>query len=116
MIILIALALLAREEPDQTVTTAPRPHHRERWITYADYPMKARRNRVRGSVEVTLEVNDEGRVTNCNVRKTSQSKLLDRETCRLLLKRARFTPAIGPYGSFNAEYYVTIDWPPKVGR
>lgn len=116
MLILAALALLAQDEHNQMITTGPIPRHPERWITGRHYPMEARRNRIQGSVEVTLEVDDRGRVEHCKITKSSGSGLLDRETCRLLLKRARFTPAIGPDGSFAAQYYKTILWPPRERR
>lgn len=116
MLVLTALAFLAQEEPDQTVTTAPRPIHGEPWITDRDYPPEAGRNRVRATVRIALQVGEEGEVTGCRIIRSGGTRLLDRETCRLVSKRARFTPAIGPAGSFTAEYQTTIHWPPRARR
>jgi TonB family protein len=58
-----------------------------------DYPAEARRNREEGVVGYRLEIGADGRVTRCRVTSPSGSASLDAATCRLLTKRARFTPA-----------------------
>lgn len=58
-----------------------------------DYPRDAVRNREQGPVAFRLTVGSDGRPTDCAVRVSSGSALLDSTTCRLLMERARFQPA-----------------------
>jgi TonB family protein len=64
-----------------------------------DYPAAAVRAGEQGTVEVKLAVGTTGRVTNCSVTSSSGSSALDSTTCRLLIARARFTPAMDSTGS-----------------
>lgn len=63
------------------------------WVTSADYPPDALRAEARGQVSYLLNVGPDGRVTSCRVTRSSQSTSLDEATCRLVTRRARFTPA-----------------------
>lgn len=62
-------------------------------ITEEDYPAAAIRDGAEGRVQATLLVSREGRVTGCAVTVSSGSPLLDATTCRILVARARFSPA-----------------------
>jgi len=62
-------------------------------ISSDDYPPSALRNEEQGTVRVRLTVDASGRVTGCSVTASSGSSQLDQTTCRLLQRRARFTPA-----------------------
>jgi TonB family protein len=58
-----------------------------------DYPAEALEAGEEGSVAARLQVSREGRVEGCIVIQSSGSASLDSTTCRLLVARARFTPA-----------------------
>jgi protein TonB len=58
-----------------------------------DYPPSALRAGEQGTTGFRLDVGTDGRVTNCTVTSSSGSSALDQATCRLLQRRARFTPA-----------------------
>ena len=63
-----------------------------------DYPQAALRRDEQGTVAYTLSINRRGRVRHCEVATSSGSRALDRATCRILKRRARFTPARGADG------------------
>lgn len=58
-----------------------------------DYPPEAQMNDEQGTVAAELTINEHGRVRNCEVVESSGSESLDSATCRILMERARFTPA-----------------------
>src|SRR5688500_16275429 len=78
-------------------------------ITSDDYPPSALRNEEQGTVRVRLSIDASGRVTNCSVTSSSGSSQLDSTTCRLLQRRARFTPARDNTGQPIAD---TVTSPP----
>lgn len=62
------------------------------WVSNADYPPAAWRNREQGEVRYALDVDREGSVTDCRITKSTATPALEDETCRLLRERARFLP------------------------
>jgi protein TonB len=68
-----------------------------------DYPAAAVRAREEGSVGFRLEIDKVGRVTGCAIMASSGSAALDSTTCRLLARRARFTPALDRKGKPTAD-------------
>lgn len=71
-----------------------------------DYPAGAAWNSRQGRVIVRIAVSVEGRATECAVVASSSSILLDEATCRVVLERARFRPAIGADGQPTAARIV----------
>jgi TonB family protein len=69
------------------------------WLTFADYPASSVIAREEGSVVARLDIDARGRVTHCAVVVGSGHASLDRTTCLLYRKRARFRPAVGPDGA-----------------
>ena len=63
-----------------------------------DYPLQALRNREDGTTSFRLTIDRSGRVTECIVTGSSGSASIDHATCRIMIERARFTPAIGHDG------------------
>lgn len=72
---------------------ATRARHLRGRIDDDDYPRGAYRERVGGTVIARLTVSAEGRVSRCEVRRSSGNAELDATTCRLILRRFRFAPA-----------------------
>lgn len=63
------------------------------WVTNDDYPAAALRAEQQGTTGFRLDVDTNGRVTNCTVTSSSGSTVLDNTACSLLKRRARFNPA-----------------------
>jgi protein TonB len=63
------------------------------WVSSDDYPPAAQREGRQGSVGLTWQVNEQGRVENCAVTSSSGSPDLDETACRLVTRRGRYTPA-----------------------
>ena len=66
------------------------PHQ---WITNDDYPPSAMREGRQGVSGIAWTINEQGRVENCHVTRSSGSPDLDDTACRLMTRRARYTPA-----------------------
>jgi protein TonB len=58
-----------------------------------DYPRRAYEAGVTGTVFVRFTVRADGRVSDCEIRRSSGSAELDRTTCRLIERRLRYRPA-----------------------
>jgi TonB family protein len=63
-----------------------------------DYPRKAIWNEEMGRAKAVLYIDATGTPTNCSLTRSTGSKSLDETTCALLMKRARFHPAIDKDG------------------
>jgi TonB family protein len=80
-------------------------------LTDADYPDAAIRADEEGRTAVRLEVDQLGRVSSCSVEQSSGSSYLDEATCRLMTRRARFSPAKNANGdSVTGTYFTAITW------
>ena len=76
-----------------------------------DYPADAQMRDEQGTVRVELEIDKRGRVSRCNVIDSSGSSSLDSATCRILMRRARFTPARDSSGRPVGDTYTqSISW------
>ena len=78
-------------------------------IANEEYPEAARDREEQGTVRVRLGVSPSGQVTSCNVTQSSGSSTLDNFTCRILTRKARFTPARDSNGNPIAD---TVTSPP----
>ena len=76
------------------------------WLSSDDYPASAQRDNAQGVTGFRLEVDANGRVTNCAVTSSSGNADLDAQTCKLLPRRARFTPAKDPAGNGLPSTYA----------
>ena len=63
------------------------------WVTADDYPPAAQREGRQGTVGLTWQVNEQGRVENCSVTSSSGSPDLDETACRLVTRRGRYSAA-----------------------
>jgi periplasmic protein TonB len=86
--------LLALSAPD--AAPAVRAHPQDNLASYiqdGDYPAEAMRRGEQGRVGFALDVSPKGRILHCRVIQSSGSALIDAATCRIMVSRARFTPA-----------------------
>ncbi len=72
---------------------ATRARHLRGRIGDDDYPRGAYRERVGGTVIAQLTVSAEGRISRCEISRSSGNAELDSTTCRLILRRFRYAPA-----------------------
>lgn len=75
------------------------------WVTTDDYPSSALRAEAQGTTAFRLDVGTDGRVTNCTVTSSSGHSALDDQTCKLLMRRARFNPAKDSNGNATTGVY-----------
>jgi protein TonB len=81
------------------------------WISADDYPSRPLRNGVEGQSGYRLVVGSDGRVSACEITSSSGSSELDRETCRLITRRAHFEPATDASGAnVVGTYSGTVRW------
>lgn len=81
------------------------------WATTDDYPPAALRNGEQGTTGFTLTVGPDGRATGCTVTSSSGSSSLDDTTCKLVPRRARFTPGKDSAGNATGGSYAgRIRW------
>lgn len=77
----------------------------------SDYPASAIRNEEQGTTRFRLQVNAEGRVTECSVVASSGSAALDSATCRIMKSRAKFFPARDSEGNATTDIVTAgIKW------
>jgi protein TonB len=67
-------------------------------ITDRDYPDREYDRQIGGTVFLRFVVAPSGRVSDCRVTRSSGSRALDDTTCRLIMRRFRYRPAIDPAG------------------
>jgi Gram-negative bacterial TonB protein C-terminal len=105
-----------RQKPLQPVT----PINKHSWITSDDYPPRAMREELQGTVAYTLTVNVNGRVQACDMTKNENPTImtsvndvpeLNIATCRNITRRARFIPATDAEGRpLLANYSGRVRW------
>lgn len=99
----------------QPVGVATRPAvvrgSKANWIEAGDYPDAALRGEQQGSVTVRLAINSGGTVARCEVAQSSGSTALDATTCRMIQRRARYTPATDAAGrAVDGADQHTVKW------
>lgn len=81
------------------------------WATPDDYPPRALREEREGVTGFSVTVGTDGRVTGCSVTRPSGSPDLDDAACKLITRRARFTPATNGEGQpTTGSYSNSVRW------
>jgi hypothetical protein len=89
--------------PDYRGKTEPRPDKSwESWVTNADYPLTAWRERQEGLVQYDVAVDEQGKAVGCTITYSTATPELEAQTCRLLLERSLFEPAEDKDGTRRA--------------
>ena len=79
-----------------------------RWIGTADYPAD---KTIEGRVRFRVSVDTIGRPAQCEVTQSSGNPWLDDHTCELVLRRARFDPALDGDGNpVDGSYSTMVIW------
>lgn len=77
----------------------------------ADYPAEALARRAQGSTRYRLLINKSGRAEACEILDSSGSAALDRATCRIMIDRSQFSPALDSSGRpVPASFSGVIRW------
>lgn len=81
------------------------------WVTTDDYPPAALREERQGVSKLTWQINEQGRVENCQVVSSSGSPDLDEAACRLIVRRGKYTPAKDQNGNpIRTSSGRTVRW------
>lgn len=75
------------------------------WVTTDDYPARALREGREGTTGFSLSYNEDGKPTNCQITASSGSDDLDQQTCKSLMRNARFKPGRNSEGQPVAGTY-----------
>jgi TonB family protein len=116
LLLSIAMASLAfASAPTAPRELGPRRAMAERPLNQlfssADYPLRARRHRLEGTVQFRLEIDSEGNIASCDIVGSSGSPALDAATCRVVRERARFSPAVDSRGQpLPDTVNATVHW------
>jgi len=100
--------------PSQARGATPRNQGRWAGRIQENYPSRALREEVEGTVGVSVVVGANGRVTSCRVSRSSGSGVLDQAACRGMERYARFNPALDAAGnettgSFNTSIQYRLN-------
>ena len=75
------------------------------------YPVEALINKEQGIAKVRVSVDAAGRLTACRIETSSDSAIIDRETCAALNARARFAPGVDAKGHrINSTLLISAAW------
>lgn len=90
----------------------PRPaNDPSRWLATDDYPAAALRRESEGVADYRLTVAADGRVSACDITRSTGDRQLDDATCRFIARRARFEAAIDHTGAKVSGIYTgTVKW------
>jgi protein TonB len=72
-----------------------------------NYPARALREEVEGTVGVRVTVTPDGRATGCSVTASSGSDILDQAACTGMERYSRFEPALDDAGNPTSGNYTT---------
>jgi TonB family protein len=83
----------------------------EALFSSADYPQAALARSQSGSTKIMLLIDESGVVKDCTLTQASGVAVLDSNTCGVILRRARFHPAVGLDGRpAKSAFSQTITW------
>ncbi|MDB5677016.1 energy transducer TonB [Sphingomonas bacterium] len=81
------------------------------WFTDRDYPKESKKRGEQGRVSLQLTVSKKGVPIACTITKSSGFEALDRKTCDLAVKRARFVIQLDLQGKpMEFRYPITTNW------
>ena len=81
------------------------------WLRSGDYPGGALFKGAQALVSFRLAVDAGGAPTACEIQRSYSGELFDKASCKGLMARARFAPALDADGKPIASYFAsTIKW------
>lgn len=108
--------------PDSSRINSPGGVHEPRmknssgsWIGIYDYPPTAAKFELGGKTSFELAIGIDGSVADCVIMESSGVQALDVETCKLVKRRARFSPATDANGQPTTGIFSSrVIWNPEV--
>ena len=93
-------ATISIPQPSTDLSRPVQPEGQNRWgrRIIENYPSRALRQEIEGTVGISVEVSTDGRVSTCIVTSSSGSPILDEAACSDMQRYARFTPALDRNG------------------
>ncbi|MCL6249446.1 energy transducer TonB [Altererythrobacter sp. KTW20L] len=84
------------------------PLQMEDWAraVYDVYPARMVRSGSQAILRIRMNVSDEGMPTSCSMQTRMGEEEFERTACEILMRRARFSPAIAADGTPIASYYI----------
>ena len=85
------------------------PDNQRRWAAriQENYPSRAVRQEIEGTVRVSVTIDADGRVSGCRVTGSSGESILDEAACDGMQRYARFNPALNDAGNPTTGSYAT---------
>jgi protein TonB len=98
--------------PHKTVSAQPARGDVRSVFSNDDYPSEAIAAEAQGTAQAQLTIGPDGRVTGCNLIRSTGNSALDSTTCNILRRRVKFTPARDSNGNPTNDTYTTppISW------
>ncbi len=93
--------------PSQARGASPKGQGRWARRIQENYPSRALREEIEGTVGVTVTIGANGRVSGCRVSRSSGSGILDDAACKGMERYARFDPALDAAGNPTTGSYST---------
>ncbi len=95
--------------PPPSLARGATTRNERRWARriQENYPSRALREEIEGTVGVRVTVTANGRAANCQVTSSSGSSILDQAACRGMERYARFNPALDAAGNETTGSYST---------
>jgi len=107
----MATPLMGQQPDTIDHSVAPTPVRPAAWVKEQDFPSAAKAKGNHGAVRFVLAIDAGGSVYRCDIVKTSGFALLDQQTCALMLRKAKFDPAMDQSGTAAAsEWSRMIAW------
>lgn len=101
--LILAAAAAAQVTPTQPIDLPS-------WFSSDDYPADALKQGIEGSVRFYAHVDAQGKPTACEIMKSSGSRSLDDQTCKLVMERGKFHPAMRQGKPVPDTYSRTTTW------
>ena len=76
------------------------------WITSNDYPLRILQKGQPALIAFRLSVDETGKPSACHIQKSIGGKEFDDASCKALMKRAKFQPALDAVSKPMASYYI----------
>jgi TonB family protein len=90
--------------------SVPAPKNVSEWFFVDDVPEYLIRQSGLWLVPVRITVGSDGKIRDCDVEGTSGISDLDKRTCRIIMRRARFKPASIGGAAAPGVYRTTVTW------
>lgn len=75
------------------------------WLRSEDYPTQLLNRGDQGMLRVRLMIDASGKPTSCHIQQSTRPQEFDNTVCRLLMKRARFEPALNAKGAAVPSFW-----------